>query len=82
MYKLKIKVSYKNLEDQEINKRNEVLSVPVTEDKQAGAYAKILFAGLKSYYTKKAYTISVTLQKGDDVLADYVHRVTPEEVGF
>lgn len=79
MYKLNVLVTYKDDTGNLVSKMEETLILPVSEDKKAERWAKVVFAGLKAYYTKKLYTISVSLVK-NETLSDYTFRVTPEEV--
>ena len=66
MYTVRAKVSWTN-EDGEVNYKVNSADIVkqelLTDDKQALKWGKIVFAGLKAYYTKKAYTIRVAVVK-------------------
>lgn len=79
MYKLNMVVSYTDENGNLVNKLEDTMTVPAADDKKAERWAKVVFAGLKAYYTKKLYTISVTLFK-TETLSDYTFRVCPVEV--
>lgn len=80
MYKVKILVTYTNEAGEIVTKADYCLDLPANcDDKKAGMFARVLFAGLKAYYTKKLYTISVSLFKNEK-LGDFTYRVTPVEL--
>ena len=81
-YIVKTKVTYPN-GDNAVTKMDDsfVLEPSIcADDKAAEKWAKIIFAGLKRYYTKKPYTISVTVERAETVtIMDAVHRVVVDE---
>lgn len=81
-YIVKTKVTYPN-GDNAVTKMDDsfVLEPSIcADDKQAEKWAKIIFAGLKKYYTKKPYTISVTVERAEtEAIFDAVHRVVIDE---
>lgn len=79
MYKLKVTVTYTDENGNLVSKVEETLTVPAADDKKADRWAKVVFSGLKAYYTKKLYTISVTLFK-TETLSDHTFRVSPVEL--
>lgn len=84
MYTVRAKVSWTN-EDGEVNYKVNSADIVkqelLTDDKQALKWGKIVFSGLKAYYTKKAYTIRVAVVKeGECALMDETFQHQDDDV--
>lgn len=84
MYKVRAKVSWTDSNGEvkfKVNNADVINQSLLTDDVQAVKWGKIVMSGLKAYYTKKAYTIRVSvINDTDDSLFDETFQHQDDDV--